>query len=41
MISAGSGVSGCSFLLSFGKSEAHVEITLARSDLNENKLIYD
>lgn len=40
-ISAGSGVSGCSFLLNFGKSEARIEVTLARSQLNENKLIFD
>ncbi|HAH49107.1 DUF4268 domain-containing protein [Gimesia sp.] len=40
-ISAGSGVSGCTFTLIFGKSESRVEVIMGRSDLKENKLIFD
>jgi Domain of unknown function (DUF4268) len=40
-LSAGSGVRACPFQMIFGTREARVELSMARSDAAENKLIFD
>lgn len=40
-LSAGSGVSSCPYNLIFLKKEIRVELSIARNNVNENKLIYD
>ena len=40
-LNAGSGLSGCSFCIIFGRSEARVELYLSRAEKDENKKIYD
>lgn len=40
-LSAGCGVAGCHYALIFGKTEARVELSLARSSTSENKLLFD
>ena len=40
-LSSATGVSGCGFNLIFLKSEARVELSLARAEAGENKWIYD
>ena len=40
-LSAGSGVSGCTFGLIFSKTEIRVELNIARSITEENKFLYD
>lgn len=40
-LSCGTGVSGCAYTLIFLKKEVRVELTLQRSDSNENKWLFD
>nr|WP_275666847.1 DUF4268 domain-containing protein [Vibrio tubiashii] len=40
-LSAGSGVRSCPFSLIFGTKEARVEFSMSRSEVKENKFIFD
>lgn len=40
-VSAGSGISGCSFTLMFGQKEVRVELWLFRSNAKENKFLFN
>lgn len=40
-LNAGSGVRGCPFAIIFARDEARVELSLARSDRDENKWLFD
>ena len=40
-LSAGSGMRSCPYLMIFGRNEARVELGLQRSDMEENKWIFD
>lgn len=40
-LSAGSGVRSCPFSLIFGTKEARVEFSMSRSEMKENKFIFD
>ena len=40
-LGAGSGVSGCPFVLMFGKKEVRVELSLMRSDAEENEFLFN
>ena len=40
-LSAGSGVSGCTFTLMFGQKEVRVELWLGRSNAKENKFLFN